>query len=276
MLLASLLNCNIMLFSNVHFSRYSMFIKKLSKIVLIAVSATLMTSCIGRAPANYIGDLGGLPVDLPRNIVTFVAYNGDPTFGKKREGKKPTRGYDSKINSFGFDLRYTDNTIFDKSNKSHKHAYDKEQYLPNDPWVSVRVSSGDKYHGVGAIHRIGDGTLNPSKEAGSVHQYEQLDNDQYGLEVYAPPGIDPKTDRPYREDRYAEDVFIQRDNNSQITTYIKCSNRDVPRPPCIHNFDLEPEMALYVNVQYSRHNLADWQQIEQVVREQILNFRKMP
>ncbi len=252
-----------------------MFIKKLSKIVLITVSVTLMTSCIGRAPANYIGDLGGFPVDLPRNLVHLVEYDGDPAWGKKREGKKPTRSYDSRINSFGFDVRYTDNTIFDKSNKSHKHAYDKEQYLPNDPWVSVNVSSGDRYYGAGTIHRMGDGTLNPSKEAGSVHQYEQLNNDQYGLEVYAPPGIDPKTDRPYREDRDAEDVFIQRDDKGEIITYIKCSNRDVPRPPCGHRFDLEPEMALHVNVQYSRHNIADWKQIEQVVREQILNFRKV-
>ncbi|MBH0095482.1 hypothetical protein I6E61_03680 [Psychrobacter sp. NZS113] len=241
----------------------------------MAVSAALMTSCIGRAPATYIGDLGGFPVDLPRNPVHLVEYDGDPAWGKKREGKKPKRSYDSKINSFGFDVRYTDNTIFDKRNKSHKHAYDKEQYLPNDPWVSVNVSSGDRYYGAGAIHRMGDGTLNPSKEAGSVHQYEQLNNDQYGLEVYAPPGIDPKTDRPYREDRYAEDVFIQRDKKGQIITYIKCSNRDVPRPPCDHRFDLEPEMALHVNVQYSRHNIADWKQIEQVVRQQILNFRKI-
>ena len=251
-----------------------MFIKKLSKVAVIAVSATLMTSCIGRAPANYIGDLGGFPVDLPRNIVTFVAYNGDPTFGKKREGKKPTRSYESKINSFGFDLRYTDNTILDKRNKSLKRAYDKEQYLPNDPWVSVNVNSGDRYHGSGAIHRMGDGTISASN-VHPVYRYAKLDSDQYELEVYAPPGIDPNMDSPYREDRDAEDVFIGRDNNSQIITYIKCSNRDVPRPPCGHRFDLEPEMALHVNVQYSRHNLADWQQIEQVVRQQILNFRKV-
>ena len=251
-----------------------MFIKKLSKIVLITVSVTLMTSCIGRAPANYIGDLGGLPVDLPRNIVSLVEYDGDPAWGKKREGKKPTRSYDSKINSFGFDVRYTDNTIFDKSNKSHKHAYDKEQYLPNDPWVSVNVSSGDRYYGAGTIHRMGDGTISASN-VHPVYRYAKLDSYQYELEVYAPPGIDPNMDSPYREDRDAEDVFIQRDKKGQIITYIKCSNRDVPRPPCDHRFDLEPEMALHVNVQYSRHNLADWKQIEQVVREQILNFRKV-
>jgi hypothetical protein len=251
-----------------------MFIEALSKVIVMVMTSTLMAFCIVVFSENHIGDLGGVPVDLPKNLVHLVEYDGDPAWGKKREGPKPTRSYDSKINSFGIDVRYTDNTILDKSNKSLKRAYDKEQYLPNDPWVSVNVSSGDRYYGAGAIHRIGDGTLNPSKEAGPVHQYEQLDSDQYGLEVYAPPGIDPKTDRPYREDRYAKDVFIQRDKMGQIVTYIECSNRDVPRPPCSHRFDLEPQMALHINVQYSRHNLTDWQHIEQVVRQQVLNFRK--
>ena len=204
----------------------------------------------------------------------LVEYDGDPAWGKKREDSKPTRSYDSKINSFGFNVRYTDNTILDESSKEIKRAYDEEKNLPNSPWVSVNVSSGDRYHGAGAIHRIGDGALNPSKEAGPVHEYEQLDSDQFGLEVYAPPGIDPKTDRPYREDRYARDVFIQRDETGQIITYIECSNRDVPSPPCSQYFDLEPQLALDLTVQYSRHNIADWQHIEQVVRQQILNFRK--
>ncbi len=253
-----------------------MFIEALNKpmVMIIVMTSTLISSCTDVFSANYVGDLGGVPVDLPKNLVHLVEYDGDPAWGKKREGSKPTRSYDSKINSFVFYVRYTDNAILNKGNKELKQAYKKEQYLPNDPWVSVNVSSGNKYHGVGAIHRIGDGTLNPSKEAGPVHEYEQFDNEQFGLEVYAPPGIDPKTDSPYRENRYAEDVFIQRDETGQITTYIKCSNRDVPRPPCSHQFDLEPQMGLYVNVQYSRHNLADWQQIEQVVRQQILNFRK--
>lgn len=238
------------------------------------MASSLVTSCSDVFSANYIGDLGGVPVDLPKNLVHLVEYDGDPAWGKKREGPKPTRSYDSKINSFGFDMRYTDHTIFDESSKEIKRAYDEEKNLPNSPWISVSVTSGDRYYGAGDIHRMGDGALNPSKEAGPVHEYENLDNDQYGLEAYAPPGIDPKTDRPYREDRYAEDVFIQRDKTGQIITYIKCSNRDVPRPPCSHRFNLEPQMALDLAVQYSRHNLADWQQIEQVVRQQVLNFRK--
>ena len=253
-----------------------MFIEALNKpmVMIIVMTSTLISSCTDVFSANYVGDLGGVPVDLPKNLVHLVEYDGDPAWGKKREGAKPTRSYDSKINSFGFDMRYTDHTIFDESSKEIKRAYDEEKNLPNSPWISVSVTSGDRYYGAGDIHRMGDGALNPSKEAGPVHEYENLDNDQYGLEAYAPPGIDPKTDSPYRENRYAEDVFIQRDETGQITTYIKCSNRDVPRPPCSHRFNLEPQMALDLAVQYSRHNLADWQQIEQVVRQQVLNFRK--
>lgn len=252
-----------------------MFIETFSKIIIavIVMTSTLIAFCTDVFSENHIGDLGGVSVDLPKNLVHLVEYDGDPAWGKKREGSKPTRSYDSKINSFGFDVRYTDNTIFDESNKSLKRAYKKEQYLSNDPWVSVSVSSGDRYHGVGAIHRIGDGTISAS-DVHPVYRYAKLGSNQYGLEVYAPPGIDPKTNKSWREDRSAEDVFIQRNKTGKIITYIKCSNRDVPRPPCSHHFDLEPEMGLYVNGHYSRHNLADWQQIEQIVRQQVLNFRK--
>ena len=253
-----------------------MFIEALNKpmVMIIVMTSTLISSCTDVFSANYVGDLGGVPVDLPKNLVHLVEYDGDPAWGKKREGPKPTRSYDSKINSFGFDVRYTDNTIFDESSKEIKRAYDEQKNLGNSPWISVSVSSGDRYHGVGAIHRIGNGTISAS-DVHPAYRYAKLDSNQYGLEVYASPGIDPKTNKPWREDSSAKDVFIQRDKTGQIITYIECSNRDVPRPPCSHRFDLEPEMGLFVNVHYSRHNLADWQQIEQVVRQQIFNFRKM-
>lgn len=253
-----------------------MFIEALNKpmVMIIVMTSTLISSCTDVFSANYVGDLGGVPVDLPKNLVHLVEYDGDPAWGKKRESPKPTRSYDSKINSFGFDVRYTDNTIFDESSKEIKRAYDEQKNLGNSPWISVSVSSGDRYHGVGAIHRIGNGTISAS-DVHPAYRYAKLDSKQYGLEVYASPGIDPKTNKPWREDSSAKDVFIQRDKTGQIITYIECSNRDVPRPPCSHRFDLEPEMGLFVNVHYSRHNLADWQQIEQVVRQQIFNFRRM-
>lgn len=97
---------------------------------------------------------------------------------------------------------------------------------------------------------------------------------QYGLEVYTPSDIDPKTHTPWRENPYAKDIFIKRNTNGEIITYIECSNRNVPHPPCTHYFDLEPDMKLDVYVNYSRYVLADWQKIEKSVKTTIKGFRK--
>jgi len=221
-----------------------------------------------------IGDLGGVPVEMPRESVHLLQYNGDPGWGEARVGPIPERTYESKIFSFGFDIRYTDGTIYDGPNGKMHRDYKQQEGLPDSPWVSVGVISGEYYHGPGGIDRIGSGTLSYSPNNGPASTYAKLPETQFGLEVYAPPGIDPKTDTPWRENKYAEDVFIQRDDAGVITTYIECSNRDVRRPPCVHMFDLEPEMGLHVRVSYSRHVLKDWQQIEQVVRAAVLDFRK--
>lgn len=253
-----------------------MFIKEFSQIITIILSLPIITFCGEGLRPNHIGDLGGVPVDMPKNLVHFVSYNGDPTFGNKREHPKPMRTYDSKINSFGFDLRYTDNTMLDTTNKALKSAYrrDDRKNLGDNPWVSVSIHSGDRVTVPNPVHRIGYGTLNPSKEAGLAHEYEPLNEIQFGLEVYAPPGIDPTTHKPWREDRYAKDVFLRRDKTGQIITHIECSNRDVPRPPCTHFFDLGPQRNLSISAHYSRYNLADWQKIENLVRQQLLSFQK--
>ena len=47
-----------------------------------------------------IGDLGGVPVEMPRDSVRLVEYNGDPDWGESFEGAVPERTYDSKISSF--------------------------------------------------------------------------------------------------------------------------------------------------------------------------------
>lgn len=252
-----------------------MFIKEFSQIITIILSLPIINFCGEGLRPNHIGDLGGVPVDMPKNLVHFVAYDGDPTFGNKREHPKPMRTYDSKINSFGFDLRYTDNTMLDTTNKALKSAYrrDNKRNLGDNPWVSVSVNSGDRVTVSNPTHRIGYGTINAS-DVHPVFQYQPLNDDQFGLEVYTQTGIDPKTNKPWREDSSAKDVFIQRDKTGQIITHIECFNRDVPRPPCTHFFDLGPQRNLSIRAHYSRYNLADWQKIENLVRQQLLSFQK--
>lgn len=252
-----------------------MFIKEFSQMITIVLSLPIINFCGEGLRPNHIGDLGGVPVDMPKNLVHFVAYDGDPTFGNKREHPKPMRNYDSKINSFGFDLRYTDNTMLDTTNKALKSAYrrDNKRNLGNNPWVSVSVNSGDRVTVSNPTHRIGYGTISATN-VNPVYRYEPLNETQFGLEVYAQPGIDPATNKPWRQDRDAEDVFIRRDETGQIITHIECSNRDVPRPPCTHFFDLGLQRNLSIEAHYSRYNLADWQKIENLARQQILSFQK--
>lgn len=222
---------------------------------------------------DYVGDLGGVAVDLPRHIAEMVEYNEDSSWGEKRVGKKPERNYDSKISSLGFEIRYTDATLLARDDVQLRQQFNKQSELSNNPWVSVGIMSGERYNKAGAVDRIANGEINPGPKVNPWRQYKKLPDNQFGMEVYASPGIDPETNKPYREHDYAEDVFIKRDNSGQIITYIKCSNVKVKRPPCNHFFDLEPQMQLYVYAQYSRHNLADWQQIQQAVSKAILGFK---
>ena len=38
-----------------------------------------------------IGDLGGMPVKIPRYFASYVEYDGDPGFGEKRPSSPPIR-----------------------------------------------------------------------------------------------------------------------------------------------------------------------------------------
>ncbi len=55
-----------------------------------------------------IGDLGGMPVSIPHHFAHFVEYEGDPRFLEPRKGTPPMRGYQSKLRSFGFEVRFPD------------------------------------------------------------------------------------------------------------------------------------------------------------------------
>lgn len=255
---------------------------KMLKILLINTALVGLTGCFDQSSDTKqihstvtIGDLGGVPVNLPNHIVGLVEYDGDPSWGEKRVGDIPERTYQSKINSFGFDIRYTDGQLLDKNNANLKKQYDVEKLKPDNPWILVGIGAGKRYPSKEAVHRIGDGTIHPQTKDSPVHTYAKLADKQYGLEVYAPPGVDPKTNTPWRENQYAKDVFIQRNKNGGIAVYIECSNRQVRRPPCKQYFDLEPHMHLYVYAVYSRWDLEHWQQIQSQITQAILNFRKI-
>jgi hypothetical protein len=117
--------------------------------------------------------------------------------------------------------------------------------------------------------------IGKSKEVLKHENYAQLSNLQHGLTVYAAAGTDPKTGTPYRESRYARDLFVHRDKMGRVDAYIDCSNRNVPAPPCRHDFSLEPHMKAQVYVQYRRSQIENWHEIQEAVTRQVLGFKKL-
>ncbi|MCS4511047.1 hypothetical protein [Xylophilus ampelinus] len=213
-------------------------------------------------------NLGGVPVAIPPYFAEYVEYDGDPGWGEKRKGPKPVRTPESRIASFGFDVRYPD--MAGKSTPELWEDYRKRR-LATDQWLDVGFNSGEIYRGAGSADRIGNGTIN-SKSGYWFDRYEKLKENEYGLEVYALVGVEPKEGKPAREDKDAEDVFIKRGGDGKITTYISCSNRQIPSAPCEQHFDLEPEMHTSVTVGYRRGLLPEWQQIQEKVKNTVLGF----
>ena len=68
-------------------------------------------------PGFAIGDLGGMPVKVPRHLAELLEYDGDPGWAPAPapapDWLLPDRIADSKINSFGFYLRFPDEATLD-------------------------------------------------------------------------------------------------------------------------------------------------------------------
>ena len=107
----------------------------------LSLSGCSDSSTVANTEDKYaIGDLGGVSVNLPREFVELIEYDGDPSWGEKIVGKKPERTYQSKINSLGFDIRYTDKTLLDGPFGKLADIYHQEKKLPENPWVSVGIN----------------------------------------------------------------------------------------------------------------------------------------
>lgn len=225
------------------------------------------------APRDVVGDLGGVPVTIPRYFANFVEYDDDPGWGEKRKGPRPQRTHQSKLSSFGYYTRFPDMA----GESSPELMKDKRSYSASrTPWILVGINTGKDYPGDGFLDRSIHATVETPNHISKYINYEKLSAREHGLAVYAAAGIDPKTNRPYREDSDAKDVFVSRDKNGRVNGHVRCSNRNVSAPPCTHDFSLEPDMHAKVYLSYRRGQLPQWREMQEAVRQQILGFRVVP
>ncbi len=64
----------------------------------LSLSGCSENSTVANTEEKYaIGDLGGVSVNLPREFVELIEYDGDPNWGEKRVDKKPERTYNKSL-----------------------------------------------------------------------------------------------------------------------------------------------------------------------------------
>lgn len=232
-----------------------------------------------------IGDLGGVPVKIPRHFAEFLEYDGDPGFGEKRKGSRPERTYQSKIASFGFDVRYPDKA--GKSTEALRQDF-KAQNIFMTTWFDVGIRAGDFYPGDGFIQYSTERVLTP--ELWGIDRHKQPEHHWvrepkllHGLTVYYHPGVDPLTGKLWREYSLstgqawdAEDLFVYWDKSNKAIARISCSNRRTHSAPCRHHFSMEPDMKVEVYMSYRRGMLEHWREIQMIARETLLSFKVAP
>lgn len=225
------------------------------------------------AKADMAGNLGGIPVTIPQHFANYVEYEGDPRWGEKRKGPVPERTHESRLTSFGFKVRLPDMAGL----SSREMWKDKGSYtIYNTPWIRVGLKAGNIYSGDGFLDRRASYLERWKFDESNTlawERYEPTGELSHGLTVYVPTGTDPKTQRPYREGLYAEDVFLNRTADGKVNTYINCSNRLHEAAPCQQSFSMEPGMQAAVYVSYRRGLLPQWRQIQTDVSRLIWSFK---
>ena len=218
-----------------------------------------------------IGNLGGMKVSIPWYMAELIEYEGDPGWDaeKWKTFKSPQRTFDSKITSFGFEVRYPDMQT-KESNEGFQDWRQQSSHPSDSMWLGVSIQSGERYGGNGRLDYLIKRTQTPNEKY-EWFNYEKLSDRPYGLTHYAVKGINPKTGTAYRDD--SNDIYFYKKNNKTIT-YIECSNVVIAAAPCMQYFDLEEQgYQIQGSISYRRGLLKDWLSIQTKVKTQILNFK---
>lgn len=224
-------------------------------------------------PTDVVGDLGGMKVVIPRYYAEYVEYEGDTGFGEKRKESRPVRTFDSRLESFGMDVRFPDmKGLVDWQTRKEK----RRQSLHESTWLRVSVSAGKHYYGDGSLNRLAGVVLKPDEYPGDYwwNNYVKLPENKYGLEVYVVAGPDPKTGEPARESHRTKDIYLQRQPTGKVDTHITCERPRVSSgvARCRMKFTLEPKAHVGIEVRLRPALLPEWRKIKVSVRDLLLNF----
>lgn len=220
-----------------------------------------------------IGDLGGVPVTIPRVFAELVEYDGDPHFTERKGFRPPKRTHASRLSSFGFEVRYPD-----MASKAVKTPAERD--IHTTMWLDVGISSGEHYGAAGdkGLDNMKKYTIDEQRPCSDqCFIYVPLPELTYGLTGYTPTGSG--VDVAKRSVNFGRgtdlrdrNVYIAQDAAGHVTTYIVCSNRTHAAASCTQHFNLNPKMKVHVRVRYRKGLLPHWREIQQSVSALFYSF----
>lgn len=218
---------------------------------------------------QVIGDLGGMLVRIPAEFARFVEYDEDPHFLDKAFPLPRAHTYQSKLRSFGFEVRFPDM-------KGGAPSTPEERDIFKTMWMRVGVNTGSNY---------GDGGDILARAVASIHHkpqrkydYVQLKEGIHGLTVYTPVGVDlsRRDMTKNRPDLRDEDIFFSRDPAGNYEAFIECTNVNHSAVRCQHIFRISKDIKANISVNYRRDLLPHWREIQNSISKVILGFRTKP
>lgn len=220
--------------------------------------------------SGYKGVLGGISVVLPYDLVMLVEYDDDPPFGERPKTKVTRREADSAIRSFMILLEFPGMTRWVDA-----VGADERDRLARR--ISVSVTSGKHYSGAGDLDRKARVVLDPESYPGDYwwNNYREDTVPVHGLTRYSLIGEDPETGEPASESSLGKSIYLKKNVDGQVETYIRCSNpayRDGPFT-CRMEFSLLPEFNAGVDVGFDGSMLSDWYEIKNAALCLIARFK---
>lgn len=221
---------------------------------------------------SIIGDLGGVPVVIPKPYANFVEYDRDPHFMESKSfGELPVRTFQSKVRSFGFEVRFPDMATANADTLKQKN----QENIYTSTWLRVVVSSGEDYGGNPIENYVKNKT--ELRRPYPPYRYEKLPQSVFGLTAYAPLGFDEsKRSMPGGTNFTDMNVYVHRGQDGQADAYIECSNAEHAAAPCQLRFNLAPAMLANISVNFRVGMLQHWKQIQSSITEVVLGFRANP
>lgn len=228
----------------------------------------------GKPQEEVVGNLGGMPIRMPRYIAENVEYNGDPAVGEKTTDLRSKPTLESRFRSFGMAVRYPDMVGL----ASAEMRILRRNEPLNNKWLRISINAGTDYPGDGFLDRLAAGMLlnafSPSFKGHWQYSYERLKENSHGLEMWALSMLDPRTNQPARFSEGAKDIYLHRNDAGLVDAYIECSKPRVPNGvgTCRLHTHLEPRAKVVVMISFVPDLLPEWSAILQRSRQLLIGF----